>query len=253
MLKFIGTGSAFNEEMGNTSAFIKEEDTLLLIDCGESTFARIKQINLLDDVKNVYIAITHFHSDHVGSLGTLIEYLALIKNIVPNIILTNGASANEQENYTRDYLTKLGIADDQYDFVYGDMMEDVLPNLLKIEMVKVKHSSRLISYAVELYFAEKTIYYTGDQKDVSYLEKVANKLNKNDIIYTDCSLRDYPKSIHISFAELEEIFAEEIRNQVVCMHFENYSSYSEARQLGFKTANKEMSKEEILKQIVNRK
>ena len=44
MLKFIGTGSAFNQDLGNTSAYIKDGETLLLIDCGETVFQRIKEI-----------------------------------------------------------------------------------------------------------------------------------------------------------------------------------------------------------------
>ena len=79
MLKFIGTGSAFNQDLGNTSAYIKDGETLLLIDCGETVFQRIKEIKLLDDVKKVYIVITHNHSDHIGSLGSLVEYLYFIK------------------------------------------------------------------------------------------------------------------------------------------------------------------------------
>ena len=57
MLKFIGTGSAFNKDLGNTSAYIKENETLLLIDCGQTVFTRMQEINLLDDVKKVYIII----------------------------------------------------------------------------------------------------------------------------------------------------------------------------------------------------
>ena len=43
MLKFIGTGSAFNTELGNTSAYIKQNKTLLLIDAGPTVFARAKE------------------------------------------------------------------------------------------------------------------------------------------------------------------------------------------------------------------
>ena len=54
MLKFIGTGSAFNTEMTNTSAYIKDGQTLLIIDSGETAFARMKQLKIFDDVQNVY-------------------------------------------------------------------------------------------------------------------------------------------------------------------------------------------------------
>lgn len=249
MLKFIGTGSAFNQDLGNTSAYIKDGETLLLIDCGETVFQRIKEIKLLDDVKKVYIAITHNHSDHIGSLGSLVEYLYIVKGIVPNFVLANGDSAEAQEKALRDYLTSIDISEEQYDFAYGDMMEDVLPNLLKCEMPQVKHSKRITSYALELYFKDFIVYYTGDQNDLSYLKKIAKKLKKNDLVYTDCSLRDYKNRIHVTLAELEEIFAEEQRGNVTCMHFENFNTYSEAKNAGFKVANKELSKEEILKRI----
>ena len=82
MLKFIGTGSAFNTDMINNSAFIKEETTLFIIDSGETAFARMKNLKLFDDIENVYIAITHTHSDHIGSLGSLVAYLNIFCNIV---------------------------------------------------------------------------------------------------------------------------------------------------------------------------
>jgi len=68
MLKFIGIGSAFNTKLGNTSAYIKQNGVLLLIDCGELTFDRILKMNLLDDVNEVHIAVIHTHPDHIGSL-----------------------------------------------------------------------------------------------------------------------------------------------------------------------------------------
>ena len=59
MLNFLGTGSAFNTEKGNTSAFIKKDNSLLLIDCGGTVFHRLQELNLLDGVENLYIVVTH--------------------------------------------------------------------------------------------------------------------------------------------------------------------------------------------------
>ena len=252
MLKFIGTGSAFNTEFGNTSAYIKTEDTLFLIDCGESVFQRIIKLNLLDDVKSVYIAITHLHSDHVGSLATLIGYLNIYKGIVPNIILTNEDSNEAQEHNITNFLELQGVVEGDYEYTYADMLEDVLPDLIKAELVEVKHSDKLTSYAVELYFKDCAVYYTGDNNDKAYLKSIAKKLKENDLVYVDCTNKDYKGRIHISIEELSNIFDEDKRKQVTTMHFDSYACINDAKDAGFKTAIREESLEELLKNIVGR-
>ena len=253
MLKFIGTGSAFNVDLGNTSAYIKEKNTLLIIDCGETAFTRMKQLNIFEGVENVYIAITHMHSDHVGSLGSLVSYLNIFCGIMPTLIISNGNSAEKQEDTLRNYLTICGIDEDEYDFSYADMMEDVLSGLIKIEMIETKHSKHLTCYAVELHFEDKTVYFTGDTVDLEYVENISKNLKENDIVYTDCTNKEYKNRIHISLKELCEIFNEEQRKNVTCMHFENFETICKAKELGFKTASRELSIEELLKHIVGRK
>jgi len=89
MLKFLGVGSCFNTDMGNTSAYYIEADNLTLFDCGEMTFEAIKKRDLLKDIKSVNVFITHLHSDHVGSLPTFIFYLHFLKGIKPKIWFPN--------------------------------------------------------------------------------------------------------------------------------------------------------------------
>ena len=50
MLKFIGTGSAFNTDMTNTCAYIKQGKTILILDCGETVFAKMKQLKIFENV-----------------------------------------------------------------------------------------------------------------------------------------------------------------------------------------------------------
>ena len=73
-LEFLGRGSGYNVTEGNTCAFIKKDDTLLLIDCGESIFKEIIKKNLIDGIKNIHVLITHMHSDHIDSLGSFVGY-----------------------------------------------------------------------------------------------------------------------------------------------------------------------------------
>ena len=60
MLKFLGVGSCFNTDMGNTSAYYIEDNKLTLIDCGESAFESIVNRRLLDGIRKVDIYITHW-------------------------------------------------------------------------------------------------------------------------------------------------------------------------------------------------
>lgn len=253
MLKFIGTGSAFNSKLGNTSAYYKENGNLLLIDCGETVFGRILDLNLLEDVNNVYIAITHTHGDHIGSLGSLVLYLNIMKGIVPNIIITAEETAEAQENTIKNFLTITGVSEEEFEFTYADMMEEVFVGLETINMKQITHSSKLTSYAVELIFKDKAIYYVGDNNDAKYIKSIVKKLNKNDIIYTDATNREYKNSVHISLNKLSEIVPEEKRKQVNCMHFDSYATISDAKDFGFNVVTNEISKEELLRHIAGRK
>ena len=44
-LEFLGRGSGYNVTEGNTCGFIKKEDTLLLIDCGEGIINDFRRCN----------------------------------------------------------------------------------------------------------------------------------------------------------------------------------------------------------------
>ena len=64
MLKFIGVGDLFNKDLGNTSAYIKQNDTVLFLDCGTLTFQRILELDILEDSDDV-----DTDQPDVGSIG----------------------------------------------------------------------------------------------------------------------------------------------------------------------------------------
>ncbi|OOM74029.1 ribonuclease BN [Clostridium puniceum] len=84
-LEFLGRGFGYNVTEGNTSSYIKNDDTLLLIDFGESIFQKIVTKNLIEGIKNVHVLITHMHSDHIGSLGSFVGYCYWRQKIRINI------------------------------------------------------------------------------------------------------------------------------------------------------------------------
>jgi len=90
-LKFLGRGAAFNPKEGNTSAYFIENNQLFLIDCGESVFERLIELDLLNNIESINLMITHTHSDHIGSLGSLVMYAYYTLKRPLNIILPENA------------------------------------------------------------------------------------------------------------------------------------------------------------------
>ena len=80
VLHFTGIGSAFNASFGNTNAYFIDGTTLFMFDCGESVYARMLKLLQSKRIRRVIIIITHLHSDHIGSLGTVLSFCS---HVVP--------------------------------------------------------------------------------------------------------------------------------------------------------------------------
>ena len=71
-LTFLGYGNAFAKMSKNTSAFLIFDDIFLLFDCGENIFEILEQKKPFLSCKKIIILLTHFHSDHTGSVGSFV-------------------------------------------------------------------------------------------------------------------------------------------------------------------------------------
>lgn len=219
MLSFIGIGNAFNYKEGNCSAFYKKENKMILIDCGEDVFDKILDNNLLDGVDTLYILITHFHSDHVGSLGTLIFYADMIniKNI--NIIYPN---IKELKNI----LHLFGVEECNYKVFAPESINDI-----KISCVRQKHDI-IDAFGYLLNLDGKEVYYSGDTRIIT--NEVLKKLLNNEIDYFFQDTAISKNSYHISLEEIKELIPKEYRNKVYCMHLHSKQDLNEIKNSGFK-------------------
>ena len=75
MLNFFGSGSAFNTERGNNSAWLKCGRDLLIFDIGGDVLPKMVKLNVFENVARIHILITHMHGDHVGGIGNTLLYL----------------------------------------------------------------------------------------------------------------------------------------------------------------------------------
>ena len=185
-LKFLGIGSAFYPPFDNTSAFFTHNDDFYLIDCGESVFKKIWDLKEMKESKNIFILVTHFHCDHVGSLGSLISYLYLKMNKVPYIV--------HPTEKIKEYLKVVGIEENFY--IYKNMLPEI--SQIKNNHVEVKHVDDMVCYGYEIIFPEETIYYSGDAVDIP--KKILKKYG--------------------NIFDLEELIPYEKRKNIYCMHLD---------------------------------
>lgn len=228
MLKFLGYGSAFNTTLGNNSAYIKQGESLFLIDCGSTVFHKLKMLDLLEGIKQMYIAITHTHPDHVGSLGEVIFYCYYILGIRPTIIYSN-------KELITTYLSSVGVTEAMYELAHEEetMIEDKDLGHLCIKSSKAYHVDTIPAYSLTIGIDQDTFYYSGDSCEIG--EDVITSLAEGKIhsIYQDTCGIDYEGNPHLFLGKLVDRIPEVLRDRVYCMHLDTHIQIEDIRRLGF--------------------
>jgi len=234
MLKFIGSGSAFNTKLGNTSAYYKVGNQMLLIDCGSNIFHRIKENNLLEGIEHIHVLITHTHADHVGSLADFIFYsyyshgemakpnvsvYAVYDVKIEELLAINGIMPGVQ------CLIKKCQSDTQYTL-----------NFCKVLFERSSHVKEIPSYSIELCIDDKLIYYTGDTNNLK--DSLRNPM-AYDYVYVDTCNADYEGNVHLSLRKLSELVNSDVRSKFWCMHLDEGFVRQEAEKLGFNVVTNE--------------
>lgn len=212
MLKFVGNGSAFNEKLGNNSAFILDRNNreLILIDCGSSVFHRLLELNLLEDIDKVNVIITHLHPDHVGSLGDLIFYNYYIKKIITQVYYP--------EDNIVHLLTLMDVDREFYNHI-KDMEFGILD--YKIRAIAQVHRGNQKAYGYLLENEDCTVFFSGDSKTINEEILLMLKNEELDLLYQDISSFDFDGNPHLSIDKLLQLIPMEKRHKVVCMHLDN--------------------------------
>ncbi len=162
-LKFIGTGGAFDVDLGNSAALVQLGAHRVLIDCGHSTYPQLRRLGLVEapDV----VVITHLHDDHVGSLSTLLYHRHFF---TPERRLRVVCPSAAFEAMLLEYLSY--AMQDARAYASFEPMA-ALPGLTGIDTTG-RHVPGMVTYAYLLTDpgdAESSILYSGDLGDGQYL------------------------------------------------------------------------------------
>jgi len=228
ILNFIGTGGAFSKKNTNNSAYYLTRDKLILFDCGETVFHQILKLGIISkNINSVDIIITHFHSDHAGSLGSLVFYCRFkgiksvniifpVKKIVNSLLKIFGVSQDlfnvKKPSEIKEYYLK------EYEQIHGDV--DKFGNIIPMP-----------SYGYHLINDNDNFFYSGDTCVIHdiILEKFKNK--KIKFMYQEVTDDGY--KAHVQIENLVKLIEPQNRKRVICMHLGDNFDIDKIKKLGF--------------------
>lgn len=233
LLKFIGVGNAANYQLGHTSAYIEYGDnknSLLLIDCGDTTFLRMLSLGLLEGKENLDILITHPHPDHISSLGSLIFHANIFNKISPCIYYPH-------PDVIMNILKLQGVNDTTAFFSVSPPKEFHTEEIQNMKFLEMNHMQGVKSYAYTFKFKERvtgkstSVFYSGDGKLQVGMQE-ALKYGHYDEWYQDTFSKNLQVP-HTTLDELIEEVPEYLRHKVYCIHRDIGFDDSEAIRRGF--------------------
>lgn len=225
MLKFTGCGAALYPELYNSNGYFILGNDLFLIDCGETAFRQHYMAGNFKDIKSITVFITHMHTDHIGSLGTLIVYCYLKLGLRTKVIYPE---PDKLETVFR--LT--GVEPEHYELysdysVCGDERVQAVP-------IQVKHHDVMVnSFGYFFKVNGKTFYYSGDAAELPEIVKERLFRGELDELYQDTSVEDHGGA-HFTLRKLEEAIPPCYRSRVYCMHYDG-AFFEIIRSKGFRT------------------
>jgi ribonuclease BN (tRNA processing enzyme) len=227
-LNFLGRGSGFNPGEGSTSAGFTENGKLFLIDCGQSVFRILLERKILDSAARLYLLITHTHSDHTGSLGSLILYAYMEKKIPVNIITDN---AMTYLSGLKCLLKIFGLNEKMYDIIETRSLDREFASFSAVRFIKTKHCEELDSCGILFETKAGLVFYSGDIRDLSPVTDLIQSGRPIDKIYVDTNSE--AGTHHIPLQTLNELIPAGVKSKIRCMHLNNKRCIEEARACGF--------------------
>lgn len=226
-LNFLGCGSAWCPELGNTAAWFCSGDTLFLLDCGETVFRAAYTADILNQVRRAVILITHMHSDHCGSLPTMVAYLYYRLGAEVTVVHPDGGRI-------RQLLETCGAEAGSWKLVGGEGKS--VFGEVTIEPCAVRHVGGMHCSGYIVSVPGDAFFFSGDSSRIP--ENVRQRFLNGEIqrLYVDTCVG--PNNDHGELSRHCAAIPEEMRSRVICMHL-NPKDMDTIRQAGFRLANEE--------------
>ena len=227
-LHFLGRGAAFYVEAGNTSAYLREGSRLLLLDCGESVFANLLRRGVLSGVTDITVALSHLHSDHCGSLGSLCHYCFYMLHIVPRFVLPADAAYRAE---VETLLRLFGVQTDAYALV-PDGGSLGFSAFRSLSYVPTRHADSMRCFSFVFETENGGVFYSADTCTTETLTEFIKTHPNFERVYMDSTDADYPGNIHLPVSRIAQAVPEAMRGRVYMIHLNRAACIEAGRKLG---------------------
>lgn len=235
-LNFTGRGAMLYPKEGNTAAYVEDDKSFFLIDCGEDVASKLIEQGKLNQDKDYYLLVTHTHSDHIGSLGTLQQYLYWCCGKKLNIVVSEEMGYLKELN---DVIRAFGLESNSYKLV--DVSELSSELFLSIEYVPSNHGDVPIkSCSIVFDTSRGRVLYTGDIADTVVIESFI-EIGNIDKMYVDTSLNRSP--VHLGIDDLRSVIPDSLKEKIYCMHINSRELIPLIDKYGFNLAQVSGNKE----------
>ena len=172
----------------------------------------------------------HTHSDHVGSLGSLIFHCYFLKKIELNIVLSSNLL---HYNDVKELLRIYGAREDWYRIIEPTSLNNKFNSFNKMEYMSTKHVEQIPCYGLSFDTNNGIVYYSGDTKEINNIKELISSVKKIDKIYIDCTTTNTENNVHYYIGKANEEIDDSIKNKVYCMHFNKPECIDIAKNYGF--------------------
>ncbi len=230
-LNFLGRGAAFNPKEGSNSAYFIDNDELFLIDAGETVFTSLLKSNILNNINKINIVITHTHSDHVGSLGSLILYAFYALKIPVRVIVPTDDI--EYIDNLKTIIKLYGCSKFMYEFAYDKIFDDKYNSFNSIRLLETSHEESVISYGILFFTSDGIVYYSGDTNETRIIDALINSKEKIDKVYIDTTTTNFPGNPHLYLGFLDKVIPDDMKDRIYCMHINSDECIEEVKKCGY--------------------
>lgn len=226
--RFLGTGTATSQSLGNSACVIEQQDKpWLMIDCGAD--ALVRYLQYADGQLPSHVFITHLHFDHIGGIEQLYFQTLIRQPAVKPTLYVPAQLVHDLTQIMRN--TDKGDQNNIWSVLrIVPVLENFWHNDIALSAIPVRHHLPNSTFGLHL---PGVFFYSADTRPIP--EIVHHTVGKTETILHDANLKANPS--HAGADELLEQYSTDVLNRTVIYHYPSPETGEKIKAKGLKVAS----------------